>query len=203
MPERATRHDELADGWAREADVLSALRSLWGATYVLRGAKPPETLNCSWVVATALRAWGVPLEQSQLFLWNPATEPWGPVSAAIESGIAEEVTEPGPWTVCQGWTGDAPGTGSGHSFLVLDTAGDKWLSIEGHDRWGGGLVARNLGQWERLGNPGELWHYERPHPGPPLWSELPWKSIKMARLRVFGAGDWLKSGKPWPGGATV
>lgn len=68
--------------------------------------------------------WG--RERHKQFMIRDERERFSNIDAIIEAQLGIEVTEPGPWTVVQGWRKN----GTGHAFIVVRFEGEKALILE-------------------------------------------------------------------------
>jgi len=88
---------------------------------------------------------------------------FSPVTAAVQSGMAEAVADPDvpphPWTIVQGWRLQWR---NGHTFILLDhdQATDRVLTLESNSAYGlDGVGCRKLGNLRDLpdGKPPTRW----------------------------------------------
>jgi len=94
----------------------------------LRLDNPNDELCCIFVRAVLSRRYGEQVVAKSpvklWFLWPEAGDPWGPVTAAVQAGIATKVTAPLPGRahIAQVWRGTPLADGSvGHTFLWYES----------------------------------------------------------------------------------
>lgn len=120
---------------------------------VAKGA--PRATNCvCFLEALLVRAfgldeWGVDMHRAFMV---QGSDKFGPVHAAIESGMADPILDqewPGDWRLVQGWRPD----GGGHAFVVVRTEGDgRLLILEANRAYGlDGVGYRDVGDRWGLG----------------------------------------------------
>lgn len=141
---------------------------------------PPQTNNCcTFVEGLVVKAWENAIDgfewsrarHGQMMIFS-ADDFFSPVTALVESGIAEPVTDddqsPHKWTVVQGWRKQWSG---GHTFIILDhdPVTDKVMTLESNSAYKlNGVGYRMVGNvkdfnappenWQQLDN---LWTWER------------------------------------------
>ncbi len=125
------------------AIVDAAIRGVPSAVALVResaAVSPPSTWPLCCVYARLILAvhYGGPVvDAAPITLWHlqpEAGDPWGPVTAAVRSGVGElvEAPVPGRWHIAQSWVG-TPMASSGHTWLWLDSGrlGTRYDSAAG------------------------------------------------------------------------
>ncbi len=177
-----------------EATLLEHLNAFTDFTYDLDDARypypltgvnvpqaPPTTNNCcTFVEALLVRAWA---DTHPDFVWNAerhrqmmimsSDDFFSPVTAAVESGMAQPVPDPDvpphPWTIIQGWRHQWR---SGHTFLIVDhhPDTDRVLTLEANSAFKlDGVGFRGIGNLSEAGgappaewcNKSALWPWQR------------------------------------------
>lgn len=95
---------------------------------------------CTYVERVCARAYGptvVAVGGTQLWnLWHPDADPWGPVTAAVLSGVAIHATDPvpGAWHLAQGWRTEPSHDGSGHTFFLFAGLDGRCVVVDATDK---------------------------------------------------------------------
>lgn len=207
-------------GAVAEPLLISHLERFKGFTYDLHDPRypqpipgvslpqaPPRFTNCCcFVEALLVGAWAD--AQVEGFQWNrdfhdkmmimDAADLFSPVTAAVESGMGEEVEDvnalPEPWTLVQGWS---ESYGNGHSFLILDVdpASGRILTLEANSAYGlNGVGYRHLGNIDDFSgmHPGIHWSDNGA-----LWDwgrfRTAYPNMRTAKLDIADIG-WIRGG---------
>lgn len=177
--------------------------------YALPGVRvpeaPPASNNCcTFAEALLVRAWADahdgfdwgPERHGQMMIYS-ADDYYSPVTAAVESGMAEAAdadAPPHPWTLIQGWRHQWR---SGHTFLVLDhhPGTDRVLTLESNSSYRlDGVGFRMVGNLRDLSDhrPPDAW-WEREE----LWT---WTRMvatyRFRRMATLKVKDRAWSGTP-------
>jgi len=141
---------------------------------------PPQVNNCcTFVEALLVKAWDSNfddiewnMERHKQMMIYSADDYFSPVTALVETGIAEAVGDedqvPNPWTVIQGWRKQWT---SGHTFIILGhhEKTDRVLTLESNSSYNlNGVGYRKIGNLKDFPQPPnnwweneQLWTWER------------------------------------------
>lgn len=147
---------------------------------------PPYNTDCvafleGLLVPVACRAdpyllWGRDRHR-QFMIRTP--DRFGNITAVCEAQLAEPISEPAPWTLCQGWRRN----GTGHAFMVVrpDLTSGKVLILEA-SKWLSGVGWRGVGTIRVKGCTIPSDWQDRA----PTWDRVKedFKELKMAQLLV-------------------